>query len=161
MSLLKSLQSIPAVITIFHSPNSPLSSKLLSELNKHVEVTARKPTKDSSIFGMRGYFAGEKAVPFRYTVDVTEKLPTKDQFDYIKSTLSVHPTFKNIFKKVFPTVTSSLDKASDLQAVDFSSLKSLNGTFNPPLVVDWEHKLIASDEKSLKKILDQYHVNED
>ncbi|KAH3668948.1 hypothetical protein OGAPHI_002703 [Ogataea philodendri] len=114
---------------------------------------------------------GSKGLEYRYNVDVCERFPTGDQFKFIKQTLSMNPQCKKAFKDAFPTLGSANDHVIDLQSADSTTLKQYESktldelakenVFQPPLVVDWDHKLIASDEPDLLKILNNYHKNEE
>lgn len=100
---------------------------------------------------------------FKYSVDVNTKLPTPEQFDFFKEALHTHPFCKKALKTAFPELTKGKDLVKDLQSIDSETLRNLkkndNKFFVPPLVVDWDHKLLAVSEKGLEKILDQYNGN--
>lgn len=98
---------------------------------------------------------------FKYSIDTTTKPPTPEQFTFFKDALHMHPLCKKAFKTAFPKLTEGKELVKELQSIDSDKLKGLTTSsgdlFVPPLVVDWDHKLLAVTEKGLAKILDQYN----
>lgn len=133
--MFRSLQHAPSVITIFHSSKLPLSQRLLSLLERAQDTTA-----DPS---------GE----YKFIVDKSTGLPTPEQFAFFQSSLNTNPACKRAFKAAYPTITAGL--VQDLKSSTFSD------NFVPPLVVDWDHKLLAANENDLIKIINQYKGNKE
>lgn len=142
MSMFKSLQNMGGVITLFHNPASKASESLLKKLQLNVSN-------------------GSKSGEFKYTIDTTTNPPTPEQFEFFKESLHMHPFCKKALKTAFPKLTEGKNLVKDLQSIDSESLRGLKTVdgklFVPPLVVDWDHKLLAVTENGLEKILDQYN----
>lgn len=98
---------------------------------------------------------------FKYVIDPTTLPPTPEQFEFFKEALHTHPFCKEALKTAFPELTKGKDLLKDLQSIDSEKLRGLKAPdgklFLPPLVVDWDNKLLAVTEKGLGKILDQYN----
>ncbi|ODQ45696.1 hypothetical protein PICMEDRAFT_143613 [Pichia membranifaciens NRRL Y-2026] len=145
MSMFKSLQGMGGVITLFHNPASKASESLLKMLKDNV---AKSPESANN---------GE----FKYTIDPTTLPPTPEQFEFFKEALHMHPFCKKALKTAFPELTKGKDLLKDLQSIDSEKLRGLKEVdgklFVPPLVVDWDNKLLAVTDKGLAKILDQYN----
>lgn len=121
-----------------------------------------------SIFGNR-----KKATEgrYRYNIDVTEKLPTESQFALLKQYSQTSPYCRDAFYSAFPKIAYGTEPI-DNWTYEALFKKSLNedgstkpidqlakdGLFVPPLAVDWEHKLLASDGDHLREILKAYGV---
>ncbi|ODV87315.1 hypothetical protein CANARDRAFT_21279 [[Candida] arabinofermentans NRRL YB-2248] len=157
MSMFKSLQGMPGVITIFHSGKSQLSSMMLHKLEVNASDKLRKATsKDSSSWS--SFFSGKSDsddLKYNYQIDIARKIPTPEQFQFIKSTLSMNPSYH-----VLDLQDLESGRLVELQSKTLEELSS-EGVFQPPLVVDWDNKLIAADMKSLDKILKNYDKNEE
>jgi hypothetical protein len=144
--MFKSLQHAGGVITLFHDPSSKASSAILQKL------VANQPNPRNH---------GE----FKYSIDTTTSPPTPEQFNFFKDALHMNPVCKKALKMAFPELTQGKDLISDLQSIDAEKLRGMQTIdgkmFVPPLVVDWDHKLLAVTERGLNKILDQYNGRED
>jgi len=140
--MFKSLQSMGGVITVFKKPQSDLLTDiLLSKLNKN-QVLAK---------------TGE----YKYDLDITINPPTLDQFQYFQSCLHTNPICKRAFRNAFPELTNAVNLINDLQKLNPPNDEQISNKFIRPLIVDWDHKLLAHDEASLDKILDQYNGKND
>lgn len=98
---------------------------------------------------------------FKYTIDVSNNIPTIDQFKFFQNSLHTNPNCKKSFKHSYPDLTHDLNLVKDLQSIDPAKNSELINNFKTPLVVDWDNQLLAYDEKSLNTILDQYNGRED
>lgn len=106
--------------------------------------------------------SSENPGQYKYTIDTTTNLPTPEQFEFFKQSLHTHPICKSALKHAFPQLTAGKNLVGDLENIDTEKLRDLNTSdktnlFVPPLVVDWDHKLLAVDSKGLSKIFDQYN----
>ncbi|CAH2447581.1 Hypothetical protein PP7435_CHR2-0075 [Komagataella phaffii CBS 7435] len=169
MSMFKSLQQLPGIITIFHNPQSALSQSLLKTLNeKAIKLGPAQPKSlvDRASKQWNTITKGPQNDHLeRYKVDISEGAPTPDQFAFIKTALSIHPMCKQAFKSAFPKWGSAINHVSDINRLpDYKSVfgkKSVTqlideGLFVPPLLVDWDNSLIAADESSLQKMLQNH-----
>lgn len=131
--MFRSLQHAPSVITIFHSSKLPLSQKLLSILESAQGSTAAP--------------SGE----YRFTVDKSIQPPTPEQFAFFKQSLNTNPACKRAMKVAYPSINDNF--VQELQNANFTNI------FTPPLVVDWDHGLLAANENDLAKIINQFKGN--
>ncbi|CDK25909.1 unnamed protein product [Kuraishia capsulata CBS 1993] len=174
MSMFKSLQSMPGVITLFHSPNVKASSDVLKVLQKATTSLESSPKSQGFLSKIFGGNSSKGVKPAsRYQLDVASTFPTPDQFLFIKGTISTHPDCKAAFKSAFPKWGETLERARDVENLPTQSAvekqtagKTLDELvalklFNPPLVVDWDNQLIASDVEGLTKVLEHYKKSED
>lgn len=113
--MFRTLQHAPSVITLFHSPTSKLSQKLLTQLELAQDTTAHR--------------SGE----YRFALDKCTALPTQEQFEYLNNNINES---KNAFNTAFPKGT--LDSFVPPLVVDWdrnrlatteSDLESLLKTF--------------------------------
>ncbi|OUM55445.1 hypothetical protein BVG19_g4985 [[Candida] boidinii] len=140
------------------------------ELNKPTQIKTnnKKISNDgsSSKVSTSDYLKGKQ---FRYTLDISTIPPTPEQFQFISSILQTHPICKKSFIHAFPNFSKDMNHVSDTDGIPktvqelkkvFSdkSLQELDNEnyFKTPLVVDWENELIATNEKDVEKILDNY-----
>lgn len=137
--MFRSLQHSPSVITLFHNPQSQASVKILHILEKNQANNTHKN--------------GE----YKFVLDKTTLPPTPDQFNFFKQSLHMNPVCKRALKLAYPNLTKDINLVVDLQNLNNTD----NGQFVAPLVVDWDHKLLAVTEKGLTKILDQFNARED
>ncbi|KAL6450534.1 hypothetical protein SBY92_004741 [Candida maltosa Xu316] len=94
-------------------------------------------------------------------VETNSKL-SKDDYDFIiNECLSIHPDNKSIMLQLFNSNLNfdklKLLKSFDLHdsIYDYNNL-SKNTNENSPLIIDYNHNLIANDEKSIDRILVHY-----
>ncbi len=183
MSMFKTIQSNPGVITIFHNVHSQLSKSLLTKLQQsakpyHQQVSSKHQSILSKV--LHGNSDSESKSPLeKYTIEqINSGFPTYDQLKLIKSFVNSHPSSKTTFIDVFPKfidpkVLESLNGAnkynfniSDLKIPDEMEIIELlntdyerllkDGWFKPPLVIDWDNSLIANNEFTLDRILKHY-----
>jgi hypothetical protein len=169
MSMLKTLQSTPGVITLFHSSKQP-AMKLLNTLV--LESNPTSPPNQEGISASKrslwSYISKGKQESQRlekYQVeDIKDQLPTYDQLKLIRSFVVDEKTKgqQHIFSKVFPqfvkdgTIIIPEELGTiELRNETFTQLVQ-EGVFNPPLVVDWDLGKIANDERSLQQLLKSY-----
>lgn len=132
--MFKSLQSLRGTITLFHDPLNATSTAILHKLQHH------QPQPNT----------GE----YLYDLDInTTSVPTSEQFKYMQQSLNMHPNAKKSLLTAFPNLTKDAKLISDLQNVKYDP----NTKFVRPLVVDWDHQLLAVTENGLQKIIDQYN----
>lgn len=137
MSMFKSLQNMKGTITVFNKPGASIAPLL-----KKLEFN--QPDKN-----------GE----YKYDIDVSQNTPTPEQFQYFRDNcLHTHPVCKASFKHAYPELTHDINLIKNLQSIE-SGKDGIK--FVTPLIVDWDHKLMAFDEKSLSKIIDQYNGNDE
>jgi hypothetical protein len=137
MSMFKSLQAMRGTITLFHDPVSRTSTSILHKLQQH------QPTQ-----------SGEHKGEYHYDIDVnTTSIPTPEEFKYFQESLNMHPNAKKSLFAAYPDLTKNCKVIKDLQDLEYVA----NTTFKRPLVVDWDHQLLAVTENGLQKILDQYN----
>ncbi|OWB80372.1 hypothetical protein B5S32_g4641 [[Candida] boidinii] len=146
------------------------SFKSNNELNKPIQIKTnnKKILNDgsSSKVSTSDYLKGRQ---FRYTLDISTIPPTPEQFQFISSILQTHPICKKSFIHAFPNFTKDMNHVSDTDGIpktvqeiqkifNNKSLQELDleNYFKTPLVVDWENELIATNEKDVEKILDNY-----
>ncbi|GMM28882.1 hypothetical protein DAMA08_015980 [Martiniozyma asiatica (nom. inval.)] len=156
MSLFRSLQSLPRTITLFQGV--PASTSLLHQLKRHSIVDSQSTPPDG--------IADAETMPnlgkFNYTVDVTNSAPTPEQFSLIKEFLNdENSNNKKIFIKAFqPLIDAQFNLKSDTNGqISTNQLRNLNGKifrdvngksmFVGPLIVDWDHKLLANNKLDL------------
>ncbi|VEU20401.1 DEKNAAC101361 [Brettanomyces naardenensis] len=168
MSMFNSLANSPGVITLFKT-----SSAILADLEKFgVTSSAKDTSKDKGLFAsILGDRKQATSGRYRYQIDVSNSLPTLEQFDLIKSYSQTTPYSAEAFLDAFPRLADSsrdwtFDKALGKDAFDGNgkpkSLRELaaEGLFVTPLAVDWEHRLLASRIGHLKKLLEVYGVKQ-
>lgn len=97
-TMFRTLQHAPSVITLFHSPASKLSQKLLTQLERAQDLTADR--------------SGE----YRFALDKCTSVPTKEQFEFINDTVTGDNNSK-AFSTAFPNGT--LDSFVPPLAVDW------------------------------------------
>lgn len=146
------------------------SFKSNNALNKPIQIktNSKKILNDgsSSKVSTSDYLKGRQ---FRYTLDISTIPPTPEQFQFISSILQTHPICKKSFIHAFPNFTKDMNHVSDTDGIpktvqeiqkifNNKSLQELDleNYFKTPLVVDWENELIATNEKDVEKILDNY-----
>lgn len=153
--MFKSLQSIPSTITVFHSTKAPVSSALISLLQKNA-LTATSTPKPKSFF-QRLTSSNSKERPNIFQLDITESIPTTEQYDSIKEAVARSVQNKEAFSKLFPKFGST---GGNLPSSTEYGLKLEHETagkiFNPPLVVDWDHGLLATDSAGVQEIIDVF-----
>ncbi|QPG76688.1 hypothetical protein FOA43_004082 [Brettanomyces nanus] len=144
MSMFRSLADSAASITLFK-----VSMNMLASLKKHSVVSSSGVKKEKGWFdSILGNRQDASSGRYRYQINVVEDtLPTKEQYNLIKSYARTTPFSHDAFTQAFP-------RAMDPTNKDVQSL------FVRPLVVDWEHKLLASNETHLSKLLSEaYGIN--
>jgi len=184
MSMFKTIQNYPGIITIYHNAQSSLSKTLLSKLQQsNKPYHQQKTTKDQSIWDriINGNADAENKSPQeKYTIEeIKSGFPTYDQLKLIKSFVNTHPSSKDTFIEVFPRF---INERAAMDAVAARSIKKINisdikipeedetliliqqgndyllqnNWFRPPLIVDWDNSLIANNESTLDRILKHY-----
>lgn len=125
--MFRTLQNAPRTISLFGK-----SSKLMESLQKYQLQHENK-------------------------IEIDDKfdLPNYDQMQIINKFPSVSNNYNNefIYKKVFPLFNREQfvdEKTYDLIVSDTVEIKK---HFKPPIIVDWEHKLLANDRASLEQLL--------
>lgn len=161
MSLFRTLQNSPGVISIFTDAR-PVSSKVYQTLNKSYE----KLNSDKD----------------KFLLEVAEnKMPTYDQYQ----SLVANDKNKLVLDKCYPILHDRpLDISETLKqaGVQYSTIRGWGPTifnegeysmiyeafealdkekirleiFKAPLVVDWDHNVVANDVEGLQTILKQY-----
>lgn len=169
MSMFKTLQSNPGIITLFHTlgkPSTPLLKTLLSAANPHSSPDFKKE-EEGSRRSLWSYISKGKNEPpqlEKFQVEeIRDALPTYDQLNLLKSFAQSDSEQLKIFTKVFPHFVNPDSKIvipEELESVElgvdkFTELNN-QGDFNPPLVVDWEKGHIANDSKTLQHLLKPY-----
>ncbi|CCH46860.1 hypothetical protein BN7_6462 [Wickerhamomyces ciferrii] len=183
MSMFKTLQNNPGVITFFNNSQSPISKSLLSKLQKSVKPyhVKKDPDGKQGIFDkfLNGHADSESKTPrAKYNIELVEAgFPTYDQLKIIRSFVKTHPSSKATFTQVFPKFIRESSPSSggnggnkfnandieipdeqdtiELINKDFDELLQ-NDWFKPPLIIDWDNQLIANNESSLDRILKHY-----
>lgn len=187
MSMFKTLQNNPGVITIFHNAQSQLSKTLLTNLQRSAKpFHQQESSQHQSLFNkiLHGKSDSESKTPReKYLIEeVDSGFPTYDQLKMIKSFVKTHPSSKSTFIDVFPKFidekalnsqnTGGKDKyninISDIKIPDeLDTIELINtdyrkllqdGWFKPPLVIDWDNNLIANNEFTLDRILKHYRA---
>lgn len=172
MSLFRSLQNSPSIISIFHNSSIPLSNKLYDILEKAYDTQPEKPKHEFQIDLMKN------------------KMPTYDQYKLIVDKYLKGSTSKTILHNCFPFLHDSktelynskgnvvtvkgvewanktfspaeyqmiYDTFNKLQESSDQSINTIaSNVFQAPLVVDWDNDVIAGDEETLKAILSNYN----
>ncbi|GMM37614.1 hypothetical protein DASC09_049390 [Saccharomycopsis crataegensis] len=148
MSLFKSLQHIPGVITIFHLPHNNQSIELLKILNKHQVSSAPISTGKSWLSRIFALNPGQdkdkstKAIDeilFRdsdglkvsndfknalYYIDIQNKFPTSQQFKLIFDYARKDPENLKAYESVFPKLINK-ESSGALILPESSILKNL------------------------------------
>lgn len=136
--MFRTLQGTKGTITLYHDINNKMSRYLLDSLKQH-QVTS-------------------KDVEFKYNLDINTNSTsiTKDQFKFLQNCLHTHPFCKVSFKSAFPSITENVDLVKDLENLNLpNNIGEI--PIKRPLVVDWDHQLMAITDKGLQKIIDQYN----
>lgn len=169
MSLFRSLQNSPAIISIFHSSKLPESVALYGSLEK-------------AFYNLNG----DKN---QFQIDlVTKQMPTYDQFRDINSRCVNTEAAKQVLQRCYPLLQDKLTMAKDaVVTMKSAGIRNDRGVrvfspseyekihevfdelvnekepefdpahlFRAPLVVDWDQNLIACDEEGLQAILAKY-----
>ncbi|EGW29850.1 uncharacterized protein SPAPADRAFT_52711 [Spathaspora passalidarum NRRL Y-27907] len=177
MSLLKTLQSTPATITIFHNSKIPLSNKLFRILQSAAHRQSHTPNTP---------FAAVPVPKFEINV-MKDQMPTYDQYlhflnqcNHDKASLhDSYPFLKGRKKHYYETSHSG--HSVTIRGVDmdrifteeeyemiydaFNKIQELGDNirdvtpadvFKAPLVVDWDQNKLAHDEATLKTMLAKY-----
>lgn len=169
MSLFRSLQNSPAIISIFHSSKLPESVALYRSLEKAY------------------YSLNEDKNQFQIDL-VTKQMPTYDQFRDINSRCVNSEAAKLVLQRCYPLLQDKLTQSKDtLVTMKSAGIRNDRGVrvfsaseyekihevfdelvnekepefdpahlFRAPLVVDWDQNLIACDEEGLQAILAKY-----
>lgn len=174
MSLFRSLQSSPAIITIFHNAKVPALARIYASLEKSYYQLNEDKNK--------------------FEIDLMAKqMPTYDQFRQIYSNCVHGDRCQGVLKSVFPLLNDKFSHNDD-STVTFKSLGirhnggfkifseneynhiheafeefvskenpeiDPNELFKAPLLIDWDQNLIANDEEGLEMILQKYKPSED
>ncbi|AWU77982.1 hypothetical protein CAS74_003205 [Pichia kudriavzevii] len=127
--MFRTVQSTRGAITLFHNPACKRSVSLLEKLR-----SAQTNTSSSE---------------YKYSIDVSTTKPTSDQFNYIKQSVNLSPLSKSAFQEAFP----------DTRTLSTTEIENFNNSDNfvPPLVVDWDNKLLATNTSGLEKILQKHN----
>ncbi|KAF2458354.1 thioredoxin-like protein [Lineolata rhizophorae] len=121
------------VVTLFHSPMQPASSRVLTLLKQTNATAASTATEDQ----MSSHDEHNKEQRMDFELDVTEAPPTPDQ---LKSILEYLPRESDVGKIV--SGAKGLEDAVKL-------VGSKPDAFVRPLTVDWNSgKLVVGDDKS-------------
>ena len=138
--MFNSFRSRPTLVSIFHNPSSPPSTKALALLRK----AATEPFKNGQ--------------PLRMELDVVENAPNADQLKtimgYLKSTnpamafLSAHPAAQ------VAQGGQDLKQVAELARTNANALKW-------PVVVDWEGgRASVGDVEGVRRLLDELDSSE-
>ncbi|ODQ77663.1 hypothetical protein BABINDRAFT_163378 [Babjeviella inositovora NRRL Y-12698] len=164
MSMFRTMQGAPGVITLFTRPQSRVSDHLFKQLQYYSKPfqSKKNPTLLAKIFGERAPKNGSEED--RYTIDLQNTCPTYDQFLTMTSFLSTHKSNFTSFRHAFPPIGKEMKYVGDLKVperLEYEAMmsKGVNGeeeSFVTPLVVDWNQALIASDDEGIERIIQYY-----
>ncbi|KAH3685997.1 hypothetical protein WICPIJ_002996 [Wickerhamomyces pijperi] len=171
MSMFRTLQSNPGVITLYKTTLASRNLELLTFLKNHQrkqhqsiensDNDNKNPSSSSSIWdkinsGLGGESSRDSGFNYELEVVDNETYPTYDQTKLIFSfDNNDKPEISQVLKQAFPKFEKSL-RTETWQIPEEQQLRSLKDWFEAPLVVDWDKGLVASDIAGLKKIVDEY-----
>ncbi|KAH3675537.1 hypothetical protein WICMUC_002626 [Wickerhamomyces mucosus] len=155
MSMFKTLQSNPGIITFYKSSIASKNHDLLHllKLNQHPKTQDLSTTVQSFWSRLTKGDESKKSSGIRYDLEEIEdgRLPTYDQLKLILSYSNLNND--SIIKQTFP----KFQKINGIYLLpDENKLDDYKDWFNPPLIVDWDKSIIAKDLEGLKKLLEPY-----
>lgn len=169
MSLFRTLQNSPAIISVFHNGENASSARVYSVLEKAYNRLNNEKNQ--------------------FQIDlVTKQMPTYDQYKDIYTNCGNNANTKRVLETVFPLLKDTLQATAGKFVTTKSIGTSTSGglkvfspneyehihsaflelvsqskpdvlpskLFTAPLVVDWDQNLIAADEEGLEAILAKY-----
>lgn len=168
MSFFKTLQHLPATITIFHNARIPTLARVYARLERaHEQLIGKEP----------------------FVIDLmARQMPTYDQFKYIRNKCGVSTDGHKALALCYPLMSDQYQLHNDrrstmksvgeptehgyslLSAADYENLHKAflsqvsekepeidpSLLFKAPLVVDWDQNLLAVDEEGLDRMLERY-----
>ncbi|KAF8472627.1 hypothetical protein BDZ91DRAFT_846141 [Kalaharituber pfeilii] len=133
----------PDVLTLFHSPNSESSTRILSLLKSSQPLTGTHTTTTST--------------PIRYELDIitAPALPTPSQYKSIVEFLGGDAQAKKVLREV----SQSEEGAGELAAKEGNRLEGVD--IVRPLLVDWNNGrvVVGDDDAAVKKIIESITVD--
>lgn len=155
--MFKSLQNLPGSITIFHSSTNSASNTLLFLLKKH-SIAPVTPKAQSFLQRLTNSKSTQSEAPSLYQIDVSTLPPTKEQYVFIRDSVTQNALNKASILKLFPKLINPEPGFGSMPSSSEYKLKLENDSSNfvPPLVVDWDHSLLATDEQGVQQIIDEF-----
>lgn len=162
MSMFRTLQSNPGIITLYKTTLASRNLELLTYLKTHQRKQINEDSESTSSLwnklnqGLGG--EGTRDTGLNYELDVVENktTPTYDQTKLIFSfDTSDKPQISDVLKEAFPKFEKSL-KTGVWSIPEEEQLRDLKGWFEAPLIVDWDKGNVARDLAGLKQLVDEY-----
>lgn len=155
--MIRTLQNAPGAVTLFARTPLPALAALRRQLEAYRTPLASKPRLlvFSRMFGEHALHEEP-----RFVVDESVGAPTYDQFRTIAGFLDANKGNGRAFRAAFPTYRE-LKYVGDLHVPSEKEYEKVKAEFVGPLVVDWEHAVVANDEGGVDKVVEFYKGDKD